>query len=699
MAVSNTSSAAVSSGLDVAAIVSGLMTVERVPVDKVDAKIADVTSQVSALGALKGKVSALQTAVANLENPGLFSQKSASSSDASAVSASVTSAAATGNYNIQVAQTASGSKVAYSGISATTSLMDLSAFEVTVAGGTTYNSNTATFGDASVSYGKGDRITFAVNGGSSQTFTLTQTYADVDDLVTAINAAVDAGSLTDVMATNVGDELVISSVNPLQGIDTASYVSANLAAVTTTQGSGVSGAEQTETASVVFSSMVAGQRVSLNGLTFTASAAVTAAQVASIFDGLVGTTVSAADRMTSLETSDFEAEFGGTLSGDWAASTWSAALSAPGSSTVVFTSEVGDTNVTDLTSTISANATVSTANVASNVTAADFKSYLNSLDIGVSASLVTQSAGNQVLSVATTDTGADQTLVISGVDTQAGGVVSTTLQSARDAFISVNGLVVQRSTNEIDDVVTGLTINLLEPVDSVTLPVADLSASNVADYVAAFAGLSTAVITVANTAADNSDTRIREFVTAYNDLITDYKDQTKRSATASERGVLVNDTFMGTYMNRIRSLYSQGVRLADGTSVSMADFGVELQLDGTMMIDELTLSDAISNGLQDKLAAGVVIGPESDADGAATLNSFLRASLRTTGVLTQHIIDYEDRQATLETRKSDLEARMARTEARLYTQYSALDALLMRMQVTSNALASAIDSLTANQNN
>jgi flagellar hook-associated protein 2 len=708
MAVSNTSSAAVSSGLDVAAIVSGLMTVERVPVDKVDAKIADVTSQISALGTLKGKVSAFQTAVSNLENPGLFSQKTASSSNASAVSASVTSAVATGNYNIQVAQTASGSKLAYSGISATTDLMNLSAFEITVAGGITYTSNTATFSDASVSYGKGDRITFAVNGGSSQTFTLTQTYTDVDDLVTAINAAVDAGSLTDVMATNVGDELVISSVNPLQGIDTASYVSANLAAVTTSQGSGVSGAEQTETASVVFSSMVAGQRVSLNGLTFTASAAVTAAQVASIFDGLVGTTVSAADRMTSLETSDFEAEFGGTLSGDWAASTWSAALSAPGSSTVVFTSEVGDTNVTDLTSTISADAAVSTDNVASNVTATDFKSYLNSLDIGVVASLVTQSSGNQVMTIATTETGADQTLEISGIDTQAGGVVESTLQSARDAFVSVNGLVVQRSTNAIDDVVTGLTINLLAPVDSVDLPVTDggtppqvvpLDADSIDDYMAAFDGLSTVVITVANTAADNSDTRIREFVTAYNDLISDYKDQTKRSATASERGVLVNDTFMNTYMNRIRSLYSQGIRLADGTTASMADFGVDLQLDGTMLIDELVLADAISNGLQDKLAAGVVIGRESDADGAATLNSFLRASLRTTGVLTQHIIDYEDRQATLETRKSDLEARMARTEARLYTQYSALDALLMRMQVTSNALASAIDSLTANQNN
>ncbi|MEY4083820.1 MAG: hypothetical protein RL483_1189 [Pseudomonadota bacterium] len=697
MAVSSTSSSAVSSGLDVAAIVTGLMTVERQPVDKVEAKIADVTSQISALGSLKSKASALQTAVANLENPGLFSQKTASSSNASALSASVTSAAATGNYNIQVAQTASGTKLAYSGISATTSLMDLSAFSIQVAGGTTYNSETAAFDSDDVAFGQGDTLTFAVNGGDSQSYTLTQSYSDLDDLVTAINAAVDDGDLSDVMATDVDGVLVISTTNPLQGITSASYLSANLAAVTTaTQGSADPDAPQTEAAGVVFSNMVAGQRVSLNGLTFTASASVTAAQVASIFDGLGASAVTAADRMVGLQSA---AEFGGTLTGSWLADSWSVALTAPGSSSATFTSLVTSTNVTDLSSRIAADATVSTDNVASNVSAADFKTYLNSLDVGVAASLVTQSTGNQVLTVSTTQTGADQTIVIAGVDTQDGGVVESSLETARDAFLSVNGLIVQRSSNVIDDVVTGLTINLLAPAQSDALPEDDVSAATIEDYLTAFDGLSTVVISVANTASDNSDTRIREFVTAYNELIADYKDQTKRSATATERGVLVNDTFLTSYMGRIRDLYGQGVRLADGSTVSMADFGVDLQLDGTMLIDELVLSDAISNGLQSKLAAGVVVGPESASDDAMTLNSFLRASLRTTGILTQHINDYEDRQVVLETKRTELEDRMSRVQARLYTQYSALDALLMRMQVTSNALASAIDSLTANQDN
>ena len=149
-------------------------------------------------------------------------------------------------------------------------------------------------------------------------------------------------------------------------------------------------------------------------------------------------------------------------------------------------------------------------------------------------------------------------------------------------------------------------------------------------------------------------------------------------------------------MDRLRGLYSQGIRLADGSNISFGSIGVEFQRDGTLYLDTGALNTAVSNGLQDKLAAGVTLGYESST---SNFTSFLTASLRTTGLISTHLSDVEAQQAQLEERISDWEDKLSRIQDRYYRQYAALDALLFRLQTTSNALASAIDSLVNSQKN
>ncbi|MEY4724755.1 MAG: hypothetical protein RL043_904, partial [Pseudomonadota bacterium] len=120
------------------------------------------------------------------------------------------------------------------------------------------------------------------------------------------------------------------------------------------------------------------------------------------------------------------------------------------------------------------------------------------------------------------------------------------------------------------------------------------------------------------------------------------------------------------------------------------------QRDGTLYLDTGALNTAVSNGLQDKLAAGVTLGYESST---SNFTSFLTASLRTTGLISTHLSDVEAQQAQLEERISDWEDKLSHIQDRYYRQYAALDALLFRLQTTSNALASAIDSLVNSQKN
>ena len=128
--------------------------------------------------------------------------------------------------------------------------------------------------------------------------------------------------------------------------------------------------------------------------------------------------------------------------------------------------------------------------------------------------------------------------------------------------------------------------------------------------------------------------------------------------------------------------------------MSFSSIGVEVQRDGTLYLDKGKLNTAVANGLQEKFAAGVTVGYESST---SSLTSFITASLRTTGMISAHVTDAEEEQTRLEGRVSDWEDKLTRIQNRYYRQYAALDALLFRLQTTSNALTSAIESLVNSQ--
>ncbi|QWD65769.1 flagellar filament capping protein FliD [Polynucleobacter sp. MWH-Aus1W21] len=113
-------------------------------------------------------------------------------------------------------------------------------------------------------------------------------------------------------------------------------------AITTTQGTALS----TETAQTVFTSMAAGQTLTMAGLTFKAGTlGATAAQVANAFANIstIGTTASSLNSSKTLS----DASGGAFTSGSSTAWTTSAA----GGTTVTFTSATANTNVTDLSTT------------------------------------------------------------------------------------------------------------------------------------------------------------------------------------------------------------------------------------------------------------------------------------------------------------------------------------------------------------
>lgn len=105
-------SAGVGSGLDVNKIISELMTAERAPAtQRLDRQEAQIQTRLSAFGAFKGAVAEFRNALSSVNGVTQFQSLSASISNEAVFSATTTSAAQAGSYNVEVKQLAQAQKL------------------------------------------------------------------------------------------------------------------------------------------------------------------------------------------------------------------------------------------------------------------------------------------------------------------------------------------------------------------------------------------------------------------------------------------------------------------------------------------------------------------------------------------------------------------------------------------------------------
>jgi flagellar hook-associated protein 2 len=329
----------------------------------------------------------------------------------------------------------------------------------------------------------------------------------------------------------------------------------------------------------------------------------------------------------------------------------------------------------------------------------DLVNWINGLDVAVVAQRVSVGDGTASVVISGTATGAENAVTLSGSVLKSSGAAAAqqTLMLARDSVFSINGLALQRGSNRIDDAVSGLTLQFNAPVDppDPTDPYALITEANFAH-----AGAQTETINVRVGSQDLATPAVKDFVTAFNDLVTFSREQTVASADATKRGSLNADMTIRSFMDGLRNLYNNSVSVIGNAAqdFSFSSVGLEMQRDGKIKINEAKLGQAVADGLQEKLASGVRLGK---APGSAMgLTTYLTNSLKTSsGIVTLRISDVESQQATLEDKKTRLEDRLVQLQARYYSQYAALDALLFRMQTQSDSLASAIQSLVNSQEN
>ncbi|MEX0830882.1 MAG: flagellar filament capping protein FliD [Nitrospirales bacterium] len=314
-----------------------------------------------------------------------------------------------------------------------------------------------------------------------------------------------------------------------------------------------------------------------------------------------------------------------------------------------------------------------TVNLDANGTLEALRDGINDLGAGVSASILntgTEAAPAYRLVLSSNDSGASNSIVISADNTDVDAVTTgvDTFQVAQDSQITlgegVGAVTIDRSSNTLTDVISGITLNL--------------QAADIGNPV-------TISVTQDTTAVKEG---ISNFVSAYNEVQKFVNERTVFNLETGERGIFVGDSLARSVLDRIRqSTFSQISGLTTYTSASQIGFETQTA-DGTIKLNEAILDGALSqnySAVRDLFVRNPTTGTEgigelvTDAVDALDDVEFGALTLRQ-NALTSQIDDFVEQ-------ISFKEAALLRFEEQQRIKFGNLDGLLASLQSQLDSLS------------
>ncbi len=198
---------------------------------------------------------------------------------------------------------------------------------------------------------------------------------------------------------------------------------------------------------------------------------------------------------------------------------------------------------------------------------------------GITASILKVGANDYRLVLAAAETGKNIQITPAGGDpvtdmlglTTGGSTVKNELQAAQTARFSVDGVVMERTSNLVDDAIEGVTLNLFaaDPSTTVTLEVAPSAAT--------------------------VEQAVRGFVDAYNAL-RDFVDTHRRmdeNGQVAEEAVLFADTALRQIIDAVQREIGSAARGGTGTE-TLASVGIRYDEDNRLVFDAAAFEEAFA---------------------------------------------------------------------------------------------------------
>jgi flagellar hook-associated protein 2 len=270
-------------------------------------------------------------------------------------------------------------------------------------------------------------------------------------------------------------------------------------------------------------------------------------------------------------------------------------------------------------------------------------------------------------------TGTSNTIQVAETDS-GGGLAALTYSSAspgnytqatapQDAQFSVSGVAYTSASNTVTDALSGVTLNLL--------------------------GTTTAATTLTvSTDTTGVQTNIQAFVKAYNALQGSLSSLGSYDPTTNSAGPMMGDALLSGIQGQIRSALYSIVNTGSATYSSLASIGITTNSDGTLSVNNASLSTALSS---DFTAVSQLFSGSSGV--AAALNSGLTGDLGAGGLIASRSQTLVQQENALTQQTQQLQQQMSQLSASLTEQYASLNTLLSSLQSTSAYLSQAFASL------
>jgi flagellar hook-associated protein 2 len=289
----------------------------------------------------------------------------------------------------------------------------------------------------------------------------------------------------------------------------------------------------------------------------------------------------------------------------------------------------------------------------------DVRDAINASSLGVKAVVVQDGSDYRLLLTSSkTGTAGAMTLAADGtVDSRlASGAMSETA-AAQDASFSINGLTLSSSSNTVEDVIPGVTL--------------ELSGST--------AGQTATVDVAADTSTVSA--KLTALVAAYNALATNMSALGGASADGTQAGPLVGDSTLRALQRHLGGMFGDTVEtdLEGNPFSSLVSIGLHTDQTGKASLDSTALNAALGES-----EAGVEALVSAFAD---KLGTTLDAFQGSDGIFSVRTTQLNTELKNIDRRRADAEVRLQGIQDRMRAQFTALDSLVSQFQSTSSYLA------------
>lgn len=248
--------------------------------------------------------------------------------------------------------------------------------------------------------------------------------------------------------------------------------------------------------------------------------------------------------------------------------------------------------------------------------------------------------------------------------------------ASKNAEFKLNGVAITQSSNNVQDVIPGVTLELTG--------VGSTSVNSKLD-------------------TDKIASKVEAFIKAYNDIITTIRD------VIGEGKPLQGDSTLRDLSNQMNQWMNALVDLGDGNQHTLANFGLEIDkgitkaslMTGTISFDkELFINKLLEDpdmviGLFNK----TVPNPEDESSPlpvgiAALFRDNIYAWNKSDGVFASKIKGYDSEVSMISDQMIRLDERLAAKEARMKSQFTAMEVALSKLQSEQKWMSSQLDALT-----